>query len=579
MAITIPQMVSSTNKSSTNDIQFQKDELKGKKNAAKKAKSIGDLANASMGGRAAHFNLPKFSGKKIGPSFQEEVKSSNRTVREANKTTFPEAGVLLESIRKFKKETQGERLAPKQGVADTDSDVYFYEPVGTVGLVIKPGLIDARLSMMAQEVLKIVQLDHTVPSMQLGRLQEIESSQDKDKEYVIKQKHNGKEFAIEADTLILLTSDSLPEEGAIIKDPRSDSLFIIRDRQGNEEDKSVLVEVYNDIDMDDENFSDNENIDGGNRSMEESSSLEESWIDEFANTPFKLVQDADGSQFYLAPELAMHSVRVDKNSQKHVMRHNFPYDLKKKNEEDAYDIIGAEVPSLYQKKITPRFMGKGMDGLDVTKPSQERDAFYKRVNRESFIESFVSFMLTRSHDGKIERLKNDSNFLFEEMENGQLKIIQIDLDSVMPPSNKPKNNREPHPLRCGLMGFPMVDEKISGRELVHLEEVLGRCVTADNERDALKIIEMFGKEVSDVKGPSLMTRNRQKAYKEVVEGIRGFLKQNQSEATTLKSLFYHVFPSYRKHFELLVNPTDNVKAISPQLAALQVGAEPLNHYM
>lgn len=568
MTNAILQGVSYTNNSSSNDIQFKKDKHKGEKNAAK-TKSIAGLVKGSIDGTDSHSKLYKFNGKKI--SLQDgEVKSSNRTeIKGATKAIFPEAGVLLESIRKFKKETQGERLVPKQGVADTDSDVYFYEPVDAVGLVIKPGLIDARLSVMAQEVLKIVQLDHTVPSMQLGRLQDIESSQDIGKEYVLKQKRNGREFAIEADTLIPLTSDSLPQKGTIIKDPYSDSFFIIRQRQENEEDKSVMVEIYNDNELNDENFSDNE----------KSFSMEESWIFEFADTPFKLVQDADGSQFYLAPELAMHSIKVDKNLQKHVMRHNFLYDLKKRDEGDAYDIIGADVPSLYQKKITPRFMGKGMDGLDVTKPSSERDAFYKRINRESFIESFISFMLTRSHDGKIERLKNDSNFLFEEIEYGQLKIIQIDLDSVMPPSNKPKNDREPHPLRCGLMGFPMVDKEISGRELDHLEEVLGRCVAVENEREALKIIEMFGKEAVDVIGPSLMTRNRQKAYKEVIDGIRGFLKQNQSKATTLKSLFYYVFPSYRKHFELLVNPANEVKAISPQLAALQVGAEPLNRYI
>lgn len=486
-----------------------------------------------------------------------------------NKTLGYLDPALFQSIKEFKEQTGHEILTPCQGISDSDSDIYVTN--GPIGLIIKPGLPDARGSIMAQEVLRVVGLNHTVPPMKMGNIQNIKSSQDFDKIYVIKV-CGGKMFAIEAETLIPLTSGKLPLDGTQIKDPRSNNLFII---EKNADEKFVTLKLL-DEGKNKEYDSENENFNYENKlgSNSLSSDLDNSWIHEFANTPFRLVQDNDGSGFYLAPQLAMNSILLDENSKKIVMRHDAPYYLKRKSKSEFYDIIGYNVPALYQMKIAPLFVGEDeYDGLNMTVASPEREEFYKKVNRESFIESFVSYILTRSHDGKIVKLKNDSNFLFKEMKNGKLRIFQIDLDQVMPLRNNPKRDDKPHPLRCGLMGFPMVDEKLSEYELRHLKKILKNCIS--QRKAALKVIEMFSKE-SFEEGESLVSRKRKKAYLEVIVKLEEFLEQNKTNTKfTLKDLFYFVFPSYKRHFELLVNPKNGTKPLSPQLAALQVGSEPI----
>ncbi len=476
---------------------------------------------------------------------------------------------LLLAIKNFKENTKGQILSPKIEVADSDSDVFFYESAEGMALVIKPGLPDARMSIMAQEVLKIAGLDHTVPTMKLGKIQNIKSSQDMQINYSIKKDAEGKEFAVEQSTLIPLKSNVLPKNLARLKDPFSDFYFIVK-REGKK------IELSLESSNDSENESDN----GLNSSLNE-----EHWIEEFASVNFKLVQDIDGINAFLAPEAAMHAIKVDENLQKHVIRNNSLYDLNQIDAEGVYEIVGKDIPGLYQEKITHRFIGDGWGGLDITKSSSQRNSFYSRIDQYSFIDSFISFMLTRSQDGKIERLEKDSNFIFKVMDDGvKLKILQIDLDGVMPEWNDPKSDAEPHPIRCGLMGFPMVDVKISGEKLLYLKEVLQRCVTEKCEEDVLKIIEMYGKEAHDTKSESIITRHRKQAYREVIGKIRQFLGENENEdEMTLKNLFYHVFPSYKTHFELLINPPVTSKGllpkgISPQLAALQVGAEPLAVY-
>lgn len=541
---------------------------------------------------------------------------------------------LKTSIDKFKNETRNKTLVPKKGVSDTDSDVYFYDRDDGMSLVIKPGESDARASVVAAEVLGVVGLNHTVPMMAMGHLSKVKAALDVDKEYVIKKDNDGKEFAIESDTLIPLKSNKVLMEGDQIADPRSPGSYftvkykqiegekaitlepskmkqvnsneyengmadgmqkskswIQRDQESSSDEEEEFDPNINDPwtkeDLEQEPASDSEDetemdfqvsrtkknafFKQPQEDVEEPFSDEESWIDEFQGTPFKLMHDSNRSHFYLAPQEAMYSVSENSNREKLVMRNEYPYKLQEIIQSGVYEITGTNVPALYQEKIVNRFVGKGEDGLDVTRPSKEREAFYEKVHRQSFVESFVSFMLTRSHDGKIESLKNDSNFLFEEMENRKLKVRQIDLDSVMPPSNEPESDDEPHPIRCGLMGFPLVDEELSGPELEKLKEILYNCVSDSNQQAALTKIEMFDPE--NAQSVSTETSRRKDAYLEVINRIKEFLETNPQKAT-LKSLFYHVFPSYQRHFELLLNQN-----VSPQRAALQVGAEPLSRLL
>lgn len=587
----------------------QKD--KGNKKVPKN--TLGNIATSSFKGKE---NEPP-SSLKLTKKVEPSDKMDTTKVKKIVKKDQIEKDKLNISIEQFKERTKNEVLAPKRGVSDTDSDVFFYDQDEGTSLVIKPGERDARASLMAQEVLKIVELNHTVPAMKMNRLQHVKSSLDIDKEYVIKKDSQGKEFAIESETLIPLSSNKLPKEGERIKDPHSDSFFVVKYVQSKDKRAKDLtlvlakepvktsaepphddelffgfhfesssvdmthIEPASDEDLDIEESESEEDVELGSDEevdIQEPESEDESWIFEFQNTPFKLIQNPAGTHFYLAPETAMCPV-IDKNARKYVLRNEFPYSLSgKKDKEGVFDIVGSKVPALYQEKIMDRHVGTGEEGLDITKPSKERDAFYAKIDRDSFMDSFISFMLTRSHDGKIEKLLNDSNFLFKEMENGHLSIRQIDLDDVMPTSNTPANNNVPHPLRCGLMGFPMVDEEISGQRLQRLKGILARCVTEENQQAALKTIEMWGKKTGDTQGISESTRQRMKAYKEVIEGIKTFLEQD-IEKVTLKELFYSVFPSYKEHFELLVNPPGGKEGISPELAALQVGAEPLAIYL
>lgn len=205
------------------------------KNCTKKEK-IHKLAKSSLGKtNSQYYSWPSLKvEKKIQthskfPILKPFESSGKKKLEEKQDPSMDIEPDLAESIRKFKEQTKGETLFPAQGVADVDSDVYFASE--GIDLVIKPGLPDARGSLMAQEVLRVVGLNDTVPPMKLGKVQNLICSQDLAKDYVIKQNGKGKEFAIEAETFIPIAEGALPKNGTKVKDPRFNFSYIIHKKK------------------------------------------------------------------------------------------------------------------------------------------------------------------------------------------------------------------------------------------------------------------------------------------------------------------------------------------------------------
>lgn len=288
------------------------------------------------------------------------------------------------------------------------------------------------------------------------------------------------------------------------------------------------------------------------------------WVDEFRGTPFDIVSTPDGNHHYLAPKKAMLSIE-EQGGKKCVFRNGSLYDL----EEDG-SIVGHDVPALFQEKVENLWVGQGREGLSICEPSQERTAFYDKINRASFLDSFIGYMLTRSHDGKIVTLKQDSNFLFQEQPNGQLSIKQIDLDSVMPPSNIPESDFVPHPIKCGLIGFPLADEPLQDQEVARLETMIAHLTSPESRQAALDSIAEIGNSPEYAQAGPALIQERQTAYLEVIDNMASFITNRDKESpVTLKELFFHVFPTYAEHFNELTS-----QGISRETAAIMVGSDP-----
>lgn len=288
------------------------------------------------------------------------------------------------------------------------------------------------------------------------------------------------------------------------------------------------------------------------------------WVDEFRGTPFDIVSTPDGNHHYLAPKKAMLSIE-EQGGKKCVFRNGSLYDL----EEDG-SIVGHDVPALFQEKVENLWVGQGREGLSICEPSQERTAFYDKINRASFLDSFIGYMLTRSHDGKIVTLKKDSNFLFQEQPDGQLSIKQIDLDSVMPPSNVPESDFVPHPIKCGLIGFPLADEPLQDQEVARLETMIAHLTSPKNRQAALDSIAEIGNSPEYAQAGPALIQERQTAYLEVIDKMASFITNRDKESpVTLKELFFHVFPTYAEHFNTLTS-----QGISREKAAIMVGSDP-----
>lgn len=504
---------------------------------------------------------------KIAKHFSPHERQSSHIQNTLKEESLPVASKVSQAIVSFKSKHQ-KGLHPLTLERQT-SDLFFISTETGTSLVAKPGLKDARLALMAQNVLEKVGLAHTMPEMRLGTLDAV-TSNEFESPLLLKKNKEWETVAIEKDYSIDVTKSPL-EHGKIFI--YEEVKYLVR----SDDNKTFFLDPFiHEI----EESTDEANLEDGEASevfsevkSDFEDEVEETWIDNYLGKPFEIVTDTSGKQFLTPASMTIEVVKSKNDPEHYVMINDFPYKLEVT--EGGYHPVGYKVPTLYLEKIENLFVGFGIDGLNITEASDERAAFYKRIDRKSFIDSFIATLLTRPQDGKIATLANDSNYLFREEKNGSLSIIQIDPDNLMPPNNQVsvakgiKEYGTVVPIRSGLVGFPMATEKLTGEELQHLKAVIERVTSPKNEFIARDIIKMYDKTSSDTEGPSQMTLDRQQAYSEVIGRLRDFFEKHQGEVS-LQELFFHVFPEYAEHYKKLIKAE-----FSPERAALSVGSDPV----
>lgn len=230
--------------------------------------------------------------------------------------------------------------------------------------------------------------------------------------------------------------------------------------------------------------------------------------------------------------------------------------------ESVKGMVQAKVMHIFTRPENARF------DLDIKGHSPAREAFFKRIDMPSFIDSFLLTILLRPQDGKIVDL-GQSNVLFQAIpdetgvsdpQKGMLKPILIDLDETLPEKNGYSTDpqiirdgkHEVHSVRCGLMGFPQARKKLDKEEKARVTQILGEMVKKQGE------IHKYLEKIS---------KDRSTATNEIIEKLANFLEQKKDASNwTLENLFFSVFPEYQKQWNMLGDD-------DPALKASRIGLE------
>ena len=175
----------------------------------------------------------------------------------------------------------------------------------------------------------------------------------------------------------------------------------------------------------------------------------------------------------------------------YVIRNDQKYRVENKPNGEI-QVIGREIDGSVQNRIKNPYFGS--KNFNILQPSDEREAFYAKIDMEGFIHAMLAFMLFRSQDGKLSQL-NESNILFIETDKKTLAPVWIDLDETLPPNNTfSKQNDDKgdvHVLRNGLMALPQARQLLSEHQQKQTEQLI--ISICNKRRELLAYLTRFSK--------------------------------------------------------------------------------------
>ncbi len=169
--------------------------------------------------------------------------------------------------------------------------------------------------------------------------------------------------------------------------------------------------------------------------------------------------------------------------------------------------------------------------VDILYPGNVRDAFYKMINKISFIQALLLTSLFRTADGKCRYLK-DSNVLFTEAMDGSLHLTLIDLDETMPEDNG-------H-IRLGLMGYPDAHEKLEGPNRAFAKQFIEKIKARQQSLLACVSQSPLGTNEKVIK-----------AFQHTLEEYCTAYEELKETSFSLADLIFKVFPDYKKEWDAL----------------------------
>lgn len=539
--------------------------------------------------------LPKTPPQKNlqGP-FPEAETTASPSIGNKVFSLIDEQSALFSSSRAITELSKKEALIPIS--EHTDSDIYItkFDPLlGIKDVVFKPGLIPAQLAELCKGIVDLIGLSHIIAPTKKGvatviagedleiveqadfqpKLKEyrkisidtkslILDSQDlkqlkginkfgtnfellssgeeenidyflapKDQIYEIFEK-NGQEFTKIRDYIYEIKA--LDEQGFSFK------LTAFPERnKGKQPENSLLTSTYSKLDQQD---------------PEETDSLIEVLVPDEAHFDFSDHEDIfEKISLVLKDKIPsaqknkdeVHSPEIiAKDGNEYVMRNGQLYSLISK-EQETFIVIGKDVQGMLQAKIENTFTGplNSSGSVDITTDTTRRRDFFNRIEMNSFIESFLVTILLRPEDGKIKDL-TESNVLFVpipgkdgkvDVQTSLLRPVLIDFDETLPKQNDWQAEGI-HAVRCGLMGFPQAELKLSSEQrafaLQHLNNII-------NQKGQIKLFLEKSLPKANVE-----------ATLQIIERMQTFMLQNQENEWSLEDLFFHVFPEYKQQWML-----------------------------
>lgn len=230
---------------------------------------------------------------------------------------------------------------------------------------------------------------------------------------------------------------------------------------------------------------------------------------------------------------------------------------KPKTEQVDVDVLEA-VPGMVQERVgdLDEAHSKGLS-LDAVSPA--REAFLQRVDFDGFVDAFGVTILVAPQDGKASDL-SESNFLFKKMKPKEvaspLRPVAIDLNETLPPANDYSREHNTgaalnanaqkqvqeniHAVRNGLMGFPQVQQPLTGAALAKVKVKLAHMVAQRAKYAAMDVTS----------NPAHFGPTHRDALLQRIDRVEAFLKaKGTAEGWTLQELFFSVFPEYSEQWK------------------------------
>lgn len=229
------------------------------------------------------------------------------------------------------------------------------------------------------------------------------------------------------------------------------------------------------------------------------------------------------------------------------------YDLLPKG--SHYHIEGSHVPGIIQERVCNLWLGEGKP----TKTQNQRDRIFQELNQaiptKELIHTIIATILARPQDGKIvvgnsEKPLEESNYLFKPFSSPcqSLTPIMIDSGEWFPSRNDineepsmPKDNSLVCTVRCGLLAFSKVREKLDKDHSDYAERILRNILESvpTQELAISHYIEKYG-----------LNKGVLTSYLQTIRRIRKFYNHNQGKEWSLEDLFFGAIPSYKKQWNL-----------------------------
>lgn len=426
--------------------------------------------------------------------------------------------------------------------------------------VFKPGREAAAKSTACYGLLLLNGLGDAVPPAKGIVMPQLVARRDDGIKYVKMKTPGGEEVIADPDEQYRIPKGVKPDkEGQyVVKIEGVDFRFIPTEKRG-------IYEVEEATDSSKDGVSD---LEGSDSDTEESggASRREVEFHDHLEDEFVIRTDPDNSKIrYFVPKDSQSKVQSDDEGE-YVIRGKQRYRLVE-DAEGNIQVVGKKIPGMVQVKVEKLYLGPVVSGrqqkFQVNSDSIHSKPFFDRIDTDSFTDAFLATVVLRPRDGKIGEL-SESNFLFQALPNEDgvvdpqdptcmLRPVLIDLDEALRPEidiRSEKSEKDIHPIRNGLMGFPQAEQVLTGGHKLHAVGVIKKLI--ENQKASAEYLNGLAAKDKD----ETISKKHAESHAKVVGRLEKFLADRTDEDGVVKDfsmqdVFFHVFPKYKAQWKAM----------------------------